>query len=51
MLKGLECPCYEEEARGDLINTDKYLKGGCREDGARLLLMVPSAKKGNSGHK
>lgn len=51
MLKGLEFPCYEEEPWGDLININKFLKGGCREDGARLLLVVPSAKKRSNGDR
>jgi len=41
----------EEKAQGDLINADKYLKGGCEENGARLLPMVPSDRTRGSGHR
>ena len=37
--------------RGHLITVYKYLKGGCKEDGARLVLMVPSARTRGNGHK
>lgn len=37
--------------RGDLINVYLYLKGRYKEDGARLILVVPSDTKRGSGHK
>ncbi|TRZ26142.1 hypothetical protein HGM15179_000992 [Zosterops borbonicus] len=37
--------------RGDLISVCQYLKGGCQEDGARLLLMVPSNRTRGNGQK
>jgi len=37
--------------RRDVINVYKYLKRGCKEDGARLFSVVPGARRRGCGHK
>jgi len=41
----------ENRKLGDLISVYKYLNGGCKDDGAKLLSVVLSARTRGSGHK
>lgn len=35
----------------DLMKVNKYLKRGCKEDGARLFSVMPRDKARDNGHK
>jgi len=64
MMRGWEHLCYKEQLgelglfslkkrrlRGILVNSYKYLKGGCQEDGTKLLTVVSSSRTRGKGHK
>jgi len=64
MMKGLDHMSYDERLRelglfhlekrrpgGNLIDVYKHLKGGCKEEGAKFLSLVPSDRTRGDGHK
>ncbi|KAJ7419809.1 hypothetical protein WISP_52000 [Willisornis vidua] len=50
-LRGMGLFSLKRQLRGDLINVYQYLKGGCQEDGSRLVLVAPGNKTRGNGHK
>lgn len=49
-LRELALVSLEKRFREDLNNVYKSLRRGCREDGTKLLSVVPSARTRDSGH-
>ena len=50
-LRDLGLFSVDKRLRGDLVNTYKYLKGGCQDDGTRLFSLVPIDMTRVNGHK
>ena len=48
-ILGIYWSHLEKRTQGDLLNAYKYLKGGCKEDGARLFPMAPSYRTRGNG--
>lgn len=40
-MRNLTCSSWRKEISGDFMNVYKYLKGGCKEDRAKLFLVMP----------
>lgn len=51
MRKGVTVQLRKEKAQVDLIDVSKYLKGRCKEDGARLSSLVLAATTRSRGHQ